>query len=106
LKLMLIARTPVAATRWPAPLADILLLPSSVEAGGVAPWLEPKQSGRVALTLPAGSSPNVVDTLRAAQRQGATAFALCPGDPVLDLEAGSAAALSQAFSSATYPLKP
>jgi peptidoglycan/xylan/chitin deacetylase (PgdA/CDA1 family) len=106
LKLMLIAQAPVTATRWPAPLADILLLPPSVEAGGVAHWLEPKQSGRVALTLPAGSSSDLVDTMRAAQRQGATAFALCPGDPVLDLEGGSAATLSHAFSSATYPLKP
>jgi hypothetical protein len=106
LKLMLTARDPTPPTRWPAPLADILLLPATTETAGLAPWLEPKQSGRVALALPAGPAPAVADAMRAAQRHGVTAFALCPGDPVLALDAASDARLSSAFSSAAYPLKP
>lgn len=98
LKLMLAVQEPVPQTRWPAPLADILLLPSA-DTTDIAHWLDPLQSGRVALTLPAGAAAG--DAMRAAQRQGATAFALCPAD--LDQDP---ARLSSTFSAASYPLKP
>jgi biofilm PGA synthesis lipoprotein PgaB len=106
LKLMLIAPTPVPETRWPAPLADILLLPASIHTAEIARWLEPKQSGRVALTLPAGTTSDMANAMQSAQQQGATAFALCPGDPMLDLDTEASASLSHTFSSATYPLRP
>jgi peptidoglycan/xylan/chitin deacetylase (PgdA/CDA1 family) len=101
LRLMLTAADPTPRTRWPAPLADILLLPAGAdpEKLGAAQWFEPRQSGRVALTLPATST---VRAMRDAQREGATAFALCPGDAWLD----SGTALARTFSSATYPLRP
>jgi peptidoglycan/xylan/chitin deacetylase (PgdA/CDA1 family) len=100
LKLMLVAQAPVPQTRWPAPLADILLLPTA-DATQIASWLDPLQSARVALTLPAGPAAEAAETMRAAQRRGATAFALCPAD--LDRDP---AALSSTFSATTYPLQP
>jgi peptidoglycan/xylan/chitin deacetylase (PgdA/CDA1 family) len=96
LRLMLEVNAPVPATRWPAPLADLLLLPTA-DTTKIAAWLDPLQSGRVALTLPANGA---ADAMRTAQRQGATAFALCPAD--LDRDP----VLSSTFSAATYPLQP
>jgi hypothetical protein len=64
-------------------------------------WLRPEVSGRVAFTLPSDPT-RQVEALRAAQRRGAAAFALCPGTPALP----PAAALSAAFSAATYPYRP
>ncbi|WP_395021556.1 poly-beta-1,6-N-acetyl-D-glucosamine N-deacetylase PgaB [Dongia sp.] len=101
LRLMLTGKEAAARTRWPAPLADVLLLPAGADPAQLqaAHWFEPRQSGRVALTLPADSP---AAAMRAAQAQGATAFALCPGDAVLE----DPALLSHSFSAASYPLKP
>ena len=64
-------------------------------------WLRPDAAGRVAFSLPA--EPRLqVEALRQAQRQGASAFALCPEQPALP----PAPALSAAFSAATYPYRP
>jgi hypothetical protein len=100
LRLMLIG-DPAPHPRWPVPLADILVLPPSADAEKLraAGWFEPRQSGRVALTL---SPSNAATAMRDAQRQGATGFALCPGDSFLQ----DGASLSQTFSASTYPLKP
>src|SRR4051812_24760033 len=63
-------------------------------------WLRPTAAGRVAFRLPV--QPELqVEALRRAQRQGASGFALCPG-PTLP----PSAALTAAFSSATYPYRP
>jgi poly-beta-1,6-N-acetyl-D-glucosamine N-deacetylase len=64
-------------------------------------WLRPDVSGRVAFSLPSDPA-RQVEALRRAQRQGAAAFALCPEPPALP----PAAALSAAFSAATYPYRP
>jgi hypothetical protein len=64
-------------------------------------WLRPEVSGRVAFSLPADPA-RQVEALRRAQRLGAAAFALCPEPPALP----PAAALSAAFSAATYPYRP
>jgi hypothetical protein len=69
--------------------------------GRVEGWLRPDVAGRVALTLPALPTLQA-EALRQAQRQGASAFALCPEPPTLP----PAAPLAAAFSAATYPYKP
>jgi hypothetical protein len=56
-------------------------------------WLRPEVSGRVAFSLPAEPE-RQIEALRQAQRQGASAFALCPKAPALP----PSAALSAAFS--------
>jgi hypothetical protein len=112
LKLMLIAPTAVPPTRWPAPIADILLLPpfgpGGKEAGlralREAGWLEPTQAPRVAVTVPPGPPASVVRDVRTAQAHGATALALCPATGPLRLTPESAAAISTAFSSRTLPI--
>jgi hypothetical protein len=64
-------------------------------------WLRPDAAGRIAFALPA--EPRLqVEALRQAQRQGASAFALCPDQPALP----PGPALSAAFSAATYPYRP
>jgi hypothetical protein len=55
----------------------------------------------VVFTLPSDPA-RQVEALRAAQRRGAAAFALCPETPALP----PTAALSAAFSAATYPYRP
>jgi peptidoglycan/xylan/chitin deacetylase (PgdA/CDA1 family) len=105
-RLMLVMDEAAGPPDW----ADIGLMPPLRDAaatGALAQrlqaegWLQPEVSGRVAFTLPA--DPNrQVDALRAAQRRGAAAFALCPETPALP----PAAALSAAFSAATYPYRP
>ena len=115
LRLMLMAPTATPTTRWPAPLADLLLLPPTTDTGGLAralrsrQWLQPAQSGRVVLTLPDSSIRAMTDAMRAAQAEGATAFAFCPpGDrmPLPDLDAAEIARLSATFSAASFPLTP
>jgi peptidoglycan/xylan/chitin deacetylase (PgdA/CDA1 family) len=64
-------------------------------------WLRPDVSGRVAFSLP-GEPGSQIEALHGAQRQGAVAFALCPGSPPLS----PAPALAASFSSATYPYRP
>lgn len=90
--------------------ADIGLLPRAADATAIAAtagwmraqgWLRPDAAGRVAFTLPADGK-RQVEALRAAQRLGASAFALCPQMPALP----PSAALSAAFSAATYPHRP
>ena len=105
-RLMLVMDEAAGPPDW----ADIGLMPAARDTaatGALAQrlqtdgWLQPEVAGRVAFTLPA--DPNrQVDALRAAQRRGASAFALCPETPVLP----PAAALSAAFSAATYPYRP
>ncbi len=105
-RLMLVTNESVGPPDW----ADIGLMPPGrdVAATGVLAqrmqaegWLRPEVSGRVAFSLPSDPA-RQVEALRAAQRRGAAAFALCPGTPALP----PAAALSAAFSAATYPYKP
>lgn len=92
----------------PPDWADIGLLPPATDAAAIAAtagwmraqgWLRPDVAGRVAFALPAQRQ---VEALRAAQRLGASAFALCPQMPPLP----PSAALSAAFSAATYPHRP
>ncbi len=113
--LMLKAETALPTTRWPAPLADILLLPpaaTGAEAQAIAQrlraaqWLAPTQSGRVAVSLPAGSPAAMADTMRSAQAAGVTAFAACPGDQIVDASQAQTAVFARTFSAASYPLKP
>ena len=69
-----------------------------LRAGG---WLRPDAAGRVAFALPA--DPRLqVEVMRQTQRQGGSAFALCPDQPALP----AAPALSAAFSASTYPYRP
>jgi poly-beta-1,6-N-acetyl-D-glucosamine N-deacetylase len=105
-RLMLVMNESVGPPDW----ADIGLMPSSRDGtatGALAQrlraegWLRPEVSGRVAFTLPSDPA-RQVEALRAAQRRGAAAFALCPGTPALP----PSAALSAAFSAATYPYRP
>jgi hypothetical protein len=97
-------------TSGPPAWADVGVMPpvseareATVLAGRLRSegWLHPEVAGRVAFSLPRDPS-RQVDALRGAQRQGATAFALCPETPPLP----PSAALSAAFSAATYPYKP
>ena len=105
-RLMLVTNESVGPPDW----ADIGLMPPGRDVaatGALAQrlqaegWLRPEVSGRVAFSLPSDPA-RQVEALRAAQRRGAAAFALCPGTPALP----PAAALSAAFSAATYPYKP
>jgi poly-beta-1,6-N-acetyl-D-glucosamine N-deacetylase len=96
--------------KGPPDWADIGLLPATRDVAataalarrlGSAGWLRPDVAGRVALSLPAAPAVQA-EALRQAQRQGASAFALCPEPPPLP----PAPALSAAFSASTYPYKP
>jgi biofilm PGA synthesis lipoprotein PgaB len=106
LRLMLAMAQPAGPPDW----ADIALLPPSEDVGQITAlasdllaqgWLRPDVSSRVAFSLPLEPQQQV-EALRQAQRQGATAFALCPKAPMLP----PAAALAAAFSAATYPYRP
>jgi len=105
-RLVLAMRQPAGPPDW----ADISLLPPSEDPEQIAAlagrlraegWLRPDLAGRVAFSLP--SDPDrQVEALRLAQRQGASAFALCPQPPSLP----PIPALTATFSAATYPHKP
>jgi poly-beta-1,6-N-acetyl-D-glucosamine N-deacetylase len=105
-RLMVILKAPGPPPEW----ADFGLLPPTRDVAETADlarrlraegWLRPDAAGRITFSLP--SEPRLqVEALRAAQRQGAVAFALCPDQPPLP----PAPALSAAFSSATYPYRP
>src|SRR5262249_55940088 len=106
LRLMLALEQPAG----PPDLADIGLLPPSENAAQATAlagrmraegWLRPDVAGRVAFSLPAGQNQQI-EAQRNAQRQGASAFALCPEPPALP----PAAALSATFSTATFPYRP
>jgi hypothetical protein len=106
LRLMLAMEQPAGPPDW----ADIALLPPSEDVGQIMAlagrlraegWLRPDVSGRVAFSLPAEPEQQI-EALRQAQRQGASAFALCPKAPMLP----PSAALAAAFSAATYPYRP
>src|SRR5580704_667411 len=105
-RLMLVMNDAKGPPDW----ADIGLMPSAGDAattGALAQrlkaegWLQPEVAGRVAFALPPLPA-RQVEALRAAQRRGASAFALCPQTPALP----PTAALSAAFSAATYPYRP
>ena len=105
-RLMLAMAHPAGPPDW----ADVALLPPSEDvgqmialAGGLRAegWLRPDVSGRVAFSLPVEPEQQV-EALRQAQRQGASAFALCPKAPMLP----PSAALAAAFSASTYPYRP
>jgi peptidoglycan/xylan/chitin deacetylase (PgdA/CDA1 family) len=98
------------ATVRPPDWADISLLGPNGDAATTAAlagrlrregWLRPDAAGRVALGLPPQTRQQV-EAIRQAQRHGASAFALCPQPPPLP----PPAALSSAFSAATYPYRP
>ncbi len=106
LRLMLAMDQPDGPPDW----ADIGLLPPSEDVGQIGAlagrlraegWLRPDAAGRVAFSLPAEPE-RQIEALRLAQRQGASAFALCPNAPALP----PPASLSAAFSAATYPYRP
>jgi hypothetical protein len=97
------------AARGPPDWADIGLLPPSDDIEQAAAWAErlragnwlgPRTSGRVAFRLPIDPG-RQIEALRRVQRQGASAFALCPA-PSLP----PSSALAAAFSSASYPYRP
>jgi hypothetical protein len=103
---MLAMREPAGPPDW----ADIGLFPPSEDVHEIAAlagrlraegWLRPDVSDRVAISLPAEPERQIA-ALRYAQREGVTAFALCPNAP----ELSPPAALSAAFSAATYPYRP
>jgi poly-beta-1,6-N-acetyl-D-glucosamine N-deacetylase PgaB len=106
LRLMVAMATPGGPPGW----ADIGLLPPSQDARQAAAlvsrlraqgWLRPDAAGRLAFSLPDDPAARL-RALRFAQRQGASAFALCPAPPPLP----PPPALATAFSAATYPHKP
>jgi peptidoglycan/xylan/chitin deacetylase (PgdA/CDA1 family) len=106
LRLMLALRQPAGPPDW----ADLALLPPSddiEQIGALAKrfrdqgWLQPPVAGRIAFSLPAEPE-RQIEALRLAQRHGASDFALCPEPPGLP----PPAALSAAFSAATYPYRP
>lgn len=105
-RLMLVSSVPGGPPDW----ADRALLPSVPDAAAMATltrrlrgagWLRPDVAGRLLFGLPADPTQQV-DAIRQGQRNGATAFALCPKPPVLP----PSAALAAAFSAATYPYRP
>jgi peptidoglycan/xylan/chitin deacetylase (PgdA/CDA1 family) len=112
-RLMIGLAEPTGPPDW----ADVGLLPQSRSVADTAAlagrlgsegWLRPDVAGRVALTLPAAPDQRPeqragqqVEALRQAQRQGVSAFALCPEPPL-----PPALALSAAFSASTFPYKP
>jgi peptidoglycan/xylan/chitin deacetylase (PgdA/CDA1 family) len=105
LRLMLASPVPNGPPEW----ADVALLAPQADSRTTAAlahrlrgegWLRPDVAGRVALGLPADRGQQV-DAIRQSQRQGASAFALCPQPPL-----PAAATLSSAFSAATYPHRP
>ena len=105
-RLMVTLNVPGAPPGW----ADVGILPPRRDAAETASlarrlradgWLRPDAAGRIAFALPA--EPRLqVEAMRQAQRQGVSAFALCPDQPALP----PAPALSAAFSSSTYPYRP
>ena len=106
LRLMLSVPAPAGPADW----ADYILSPPAAGADGLAQqaarlraegWLRPELAGHVVLGMPVAPAAQVAG-LRAAQRQGATGFALCPGMPSLP----PSAALSAAFSAAVFPYRP
>jgi hypothetical protein len=106
LRLMLAVPVPVGPADW----ADYVLSPAAADADALVRqatrlraggWLRPELAGHVVLGIPAAPSVQV-DAVRVAQRQGATGFALCPGMPALP----PSAALSAAFSAASFPYRP
>jgi hypothetical protein len=106
LRMMLVLGEPAGPPDW----ADIGLMPPSENIWQTAAlagrlraegWLRPDAAGRVAFTLPVEPEQQV-EALRQAQRQGASAFALCPEVPALP----PPPALSAAFSAASYPYRP
>ena len=105
-RLMLVSSVPGGPPDW----ADRALLPPVPDAAAMTAltrrlrgegWLRPDVAGRVVFGLPADPAQQV-DAIRQGQRNGATAFALCPKPPVLP----PSAALAAAFSAATYPYRP
>jgi hypothetical protein len=94
------AAAPLGAVYFPTKLdvGQIMALAGGLRAEG---WLRPDVSGRVAFSLPVEPEQQI-EALRQAQRQGASAFALCPKAPMLP----PSAALAAAFSAATYPYRP
>lgn len=105
-RLLLERATTAGVPAW----ADMALLPPTDDVAATATlarqlradgWLRPDVAGRIALGLPIDPG-RQVEALRIAQRQGATAFALCPQPPPLP----PSKALSSAFSAATYPYRP
>jgi biofilm PGA synthesis lipoprotein PgaB len=106
LRLVLAMNKPAGPPAW----ADIGLLPPSADAEQMASLaaqfraegrLRPAAAGRTAFTLPVAPDEQVA-AMRLAQRQGASAFALCPEPRAAPPEP----TLSATFSSATYPYKP
>jgi hypothetical protein len=106
LRLMLAMARPAGPPAW----ADIGLLPPGADAEQMASlaaqfraqgWLRPGAAGRMAFSLPIAPDEQV-EAIRLAQRQGASAFALCPQPPTLP----PAPTLSATFSAATYPHRP
>jgi peptidoglycan/xylan/chitin deacetylase (PgdA/CDA1 family) len=105
LRLMIVMEDAVGVPDW----ADIGLLPrprdaahtsalaERLRAGG---WLRPEASGRVAFSLPVHPDQQI-EALRRAQRLGASAIALCPGQPSLP----ASPALAAAFSAAVFPYR-
>jgi poly-beta-1,6-N-acetyl-D-glucosamine N-deacetylase len=94
----------------PAEWSDMALLAPQADATATANlarrlrgggWLRPDVAGRVALSLPADRNQQV-EAIRQAQRQGASAFALCPQPPTLP----PTPALAATFSAATFPYRP
>ena len=106
LRLMVAMARPGGPPAW----ADIGLLPPSGDVRQAAAlvgrlkaegWLRPDAAGRVAFSLPDEPAARLA-ALRFAQRQGASAFALCPTPAALP----PAPSLAAAFSSASYPHRP
>ena len=112
LKLMLVTTAPISPTGWPAPVADLLLLPpvaparldETLLAIERANWLTPTQAPRVVITVPTGSPAAVAHATRTAQAHGATALAICPTAGTPQLTPEEASIVSSAFSSRTLPL--
>ena len=102
--LMVFMGTPMGPPDW----VDVGVLPPTEDVAQTVSlaarlrsegWFRSDASSRVALSLPPTRQ---IEAIRIGQRQGATAFALCPQMPALP----PSPALSAAFSAATYPYRP
>lgn len=99
LRLMVTSTATPQAGTWPAPLADLVLMPQAPL--GDSGWAAPATRSRLLLDLPGSARP--VETIRAVQATGVTGLAFCAGG---EAALADAARRGPAFSSAAYPLRP
>lgn len=93
-------RLVLAGRGTPPPHADRALLPVPEPTLAALGWRAPEHGGRVVETLEPAAPASLRRRIRALQREGATALALCPWVP------GETLRIAPAFSAATTPWRP